>query len=139
MLTIHQLEEHFHNLPVHLLEILVELRNLVQQVAPGAAENVRRQGLVYYYPQRGGPVSAGICQILIQPDHIRLAFIHGALLPDPCGLLTGKDRLAKRYTCIRNFESAPWDDLRALIEAHSRFDPYTQTFVEPAAGSGPEA
>jgi len=126
MITIHKLEEHFQSLPAPLLEIVVELRNLVQQVAPNATEVIRRDGLVYFFAERGGPVSAGVCQILVKPDHIRLAFNHGVFLPDPAGLLEG-DTLAKRFTRIDDYDQARWEDLRSLIEASSRFDPYTQT------------
>lgn len=127
MLSLHELEAHFAGLPPELLDIVVELRNLVQQIAPDAVEAVHRYGLTYYDARRGGPVSAGICQILARPDHIRLAFIHGAFLPDPHHLLQG-DRLVKRFVRIDSYEQTPWDDLRALIEAHNRFDPYSQTF-----------
>jgi len=127
MISVHELETHFSMLPQPLLEILVELRNLVQQIAPGATEVIRREGLVYYWSERGGPVSAGICQIIIKPDHIRLAFNHGTFLPDPDGLLEG-DRLVKRFTRLSDYERAPWESLKALIEASSRFDPYAQAF-----------
>lgn len=129
MITIHELESHFSHLPGPLLEIVVELRNLVQQIAPNATEVVRREGLVYFWAERGGPVSAGICQIIIKPNHIRLAFNHGAFLPDPIGLLEG-DRLVKRFTRIQEYDTAPWEELRALIEASSRFDPYSLTSRE---------
>lgn len=129
MISLHELENHFSYMPTQLLEIVVELRNLVQQTAPDATEVIRREGLVYYWSERGGPVSAGICQIIIKPDHIRLAFNHGAFLPDPTGLLEG-DRLVKRFTRIKEYNKAPWEELRALIEASSKFDPYSLTFRE---------
>lgn len=128
MLSLPELIDHFQRLPAEQLDILVELRNLVAQIAPGAAEEVRRRGLVYYWAERGGPVSAGICQILVKPDCIHLAFIHGAFLPDPAGLLRSEGRLAKRYVRIDSYLSAPWEELRALIEAHAHFDPHTQAF-----------
>lgn len=129
MISVNELEKHYHYLPAYLLEMMVELRNLVQEIAPDACEDVRPEGLVYYHADRGGPVSAGICQILIHSDHLRLAFNHGRYLPDPAGLLMsdGK-RLIKRYTHIKSFDSAPWEDLKQLILASSRFDPYTETF-----------
>ena len=64
MLSLPELIEHYQTLSAEQLDILVELRNLVAQIAPGAAEEIRRQGLVYYWAERGGPVGAGICQIL---------------------------------------------------------------------------
>ena len=105
-----------------LRDIVRELRNIIAIVAPEATEVTRRNGLVYYDQQRGGPVSAGICQILILPDHIRLAFIHGAFLPDPESLLEG-ERLYKRFVKISSYDQAPWEALRDLIQSSSRFDP----------------
>ncbi|RPI24430.1 MAG: DUF1801 domain-containing protein [Chloroflexota bacterium] len=124
MISVHELEEHFRYLPPEQLDIVVEIHNLVARVAPGALEVLRREGLVYYDAHRGGPVSAGICQTLVQPDQIRLAFNLGAFLPDPHGLLEG-NLIAKRFARIVSYEDAPWDDLAALIQASASFDPRT--------------
>ncbi len=105
-----------------LRDIVFELRSIIVSIAPTATETLHRKGLTYYYAERGGPVSAGICQINWERDHIRLAFNHGAFLPDPQGLLQG-DRLVKRYVKIYSFDQAPWDDLQALIAASAKFDP----------------
>jgi hypothetical protein len=105
-----------------LRDIIFELRDIVATIAPTATETIHRQGFSYYYAERGGPVSAGICQINWERDHIRLAFNHGAFLPDPKGLLRG-DRLVKRYVKIASFDHAPWDDLQDLIAAAAHFDP----------------
>jgi hypothetical protein len=129
MLTTREVEQHFNHLPLELLDIVLELRNIVGKVAPDATERIHRQGLTYYHGNIGGPVSAGICQILTCGDHIELAFIHGAYLPDPQRLLSG-DRKVKRFVSVTSYKLAPWDDLEALILAHSRFDPYSQTFRE---------
>ena len=107
-----------------LRDIVLEIRNIVVSVAPEATERQHSRGFSYYYKERGGPVSAGICQIGIFPDHIRLGFIHGAFLPDPKGLLMG-DPKYKKHLRIYHYEDAPWDYMRKLIEASSRFDPYT--------------
>lgn len=126
MLPTSVIENHFRSLPPEKLEILLELRNLVAKAEPGAEEVIRRQGLVYYNSQRGGPVSAGICQILIIHGEIRLSFIHGAFLPDPAYLLVNEgDRLAKRYVPLPAYDQVPWKEIEALIQAHSQFDPYT--------------
>jgi len=126
MLTLRELEARYYDVRPDLFEIVVELRNLVMHIAPDACEDVRRYGLVYYHASRG-PVSGGICQILFQPDHIRLAFNHGSYLPDPVGLLEG-DRKVKRFIKIFSYAQAPWDDLTALIKVSCRFDPYTGEF-----------
>jgi hypothetical protein len=67
-------------------------------------------------------VRAGVCQIEIRPDHVRLAFIHGAFLPDPEGLLEGEPRY-KKYVRIECYEDASWDVLEALIRASAAYDP----------------
>lgn len=126
MISIRQIEEHIQSLPAALLEIVVELPNLVQPTAPAATEEDRRNGLVYYWANRGGPVRAGTCQILIKPDHIRLAFIHGAFLPDPLRPMEG-DTWPKRTVCIGRLAQAPWEPIQSLIEASSRFDPCTES------------
>ncbi len=109
-------------LPAELRDIALELRSLIVAVAPTATEVVHRKGFTYYDEDRGGPVSAGIYQIRLQTDHIRLAFVHGAFLPDPQGLLEG-NRKAMRYVKLYSYNQAPWDDLKALITASARFDP----------------
>ncbi len=74
----------------------------------------------------GGHVSAGICQINIQKDHIQLSFIHGAFLSDPQGLLTNKgDRKAKRTIRLGRYDTIPWENLKTLIKTSADFDPYT--------------
>lgn len=124
LLSLHEIEQFISKVPPPLRDIVLELRNLVAEVAPDATEIILWKGITYYHAQRGGPVSAGICQVGLHPDHIRLAFIHGAFLPDPHHLLTG-DRVAKRYVCLDSYDQAPWDDLRQLIAASARFDPRT--------------
>jgi len=122
MITCRELERHFQHLDEDRLNILLEIHNLVASVSPEAAVEVRRCGVVYFNASRGGPVSAGICQSLVKPDHIRLAFIHGAFLPDPRGLLEGAT-FPKRFMRISHYDDAPWDAIQALISAHSVFDP----------------
>jgi hypothetical protein len=122
MLPIHSIEEFLKFTPQPLQEIVFELRNIIAAVAPDAAEVIRWGGLSYFHEGRGGIVSAGICQIGIEKDHIRLAFIHGALLPDPKKLLCGTGK-AKRYIEINSYETAPWDYFKKLIAASAKFDP----------------
>ena len=124
MLPIPQIEIFLNRIPGDLRDIVFELRNLIASAAPDAVEVVRWGGLGYYHEGRGGLVSAGICQIGLERDHIRLAFIHGVFLPDPRGLLEGT-RIAKRHVRIQSYDEAPWDDLKKLIIAAARFDPHS--------------
>lgn len=102
-------------------EIVLELRDLVWQVCPDATERILWGGLSYHNPAKGGPVKGAICQIEIEKDRIRLAFIHGVRLTDPQGLLRG-NRRSKRYLEVKSFESAPWDDMRELIREAANLD-----------------
>ena len=123
MLPTHEVETFLQHSPAHLQEIVLELRNLIVAVAPDAVEVVRWGDLGYFHAERrGGLVSAGICQIEIREDHVRLAFIHGAFIPDPRHLLEGKQK-AKRFLRIDSYESAPWEYFTELIAASAKFDP----------------
>jgi hypothetical protein len=122
MLTISEVEKILEHAPPEFRDIVFELRNIVATFAPDATEEFRNKGFIIYDARRGGPVSAGICQILLMQDHIELAFIHGAFLPDPKGLLEG-ERKAKKYVRISTFNEAPWEDLENLILASLHFDP----------------
>ena len=120
----HQIETFLERVPEHFQDIVFELRNIIASVAPDAVETVRWGGLSYFHEGRGGIVSAGICQIDIHKDHVRLEFIHGAFLPDPRHLLEGTQK-AKRFVRIESYNEAPWDYLKELIVSAARFDPYS--------------
>ena len=122
MLPFHQIETFLQRTPSHLQDIVLELRNIIASVASDAVEVIRWGGLSYFHEGRGGIVSAGICQIGIHEDHIRLAFIHGAFLPDPHVLLRGTQK-AKRFVRIETYEDSPWEYLKELIAASAKFDP----------------
>ncbi len=121
-LSLLEVERFLQHKPMHLRDIALELRNLVASIAPQASERILWKGLSYYDRDRGGPVKAGICQIEIHRDHVRLSFIHGAFLDDPQHRLEGA-RLAKRYVRLKSFEDVPWEYLRLLIKTSAVFDP----------------
>ena len=122
MLPICQIETFLRRTPAHLQDIVLELRNIIASVAPDATEVVRWGGLSYYHAGGGGIISAGICQIGIHRDHIRLAFIHGAFISDPHHLFEGTQKY-KRFVRIESYDGAPWEPLKELIISAARFDP----------------
>jgi hypothetical protein len=126
MLPMHQVETFLQNTPLHLQEIVFELRNIIASVAPGASEVIRWGGLSYFHEGNGGIISAGICQIGISKDHIRLAVIHGSFIADPQHLFEGTQKY-KRFVRIESFDDAPWEALKELIISASRFNPRTLT------------
>ena len=129
----HNLEIYLSHLPPELHDIVMELRSLVAAIAPHVSEVTQRGGFAYYYKERGGPVSAGVCAIDIRHDHVRLHFIHGAFLPDPLHLLEGSPRY-KRFVRLYSYEQTPWDALHDLIQASARFDPRT---LSPSRSDAP--
>jgi hypothetical protein len=124
MLPLHHIESLIQFCSQDQKDIILELRNLVLKAAPDATEEAHSNWLSYYHTGRGGPVSAGICLIGIHPDHIRLAFIHGAFLNDPLKLLEGGSKY-KKFIRISSYTSAPWDALMELLMESSHFDPYS--------------
>jgi hypothetical protein len=108
--------------PVWQVEICLEVRSIVAQIAPQAIERLVKNRLTYHDQTRGGPVKAGICGISLHQDLVRVHFIHGAFLEDPAGLLEG-DRLAMRFLRIHNFNDAPWEEIRNLIQQSEAFRP----------------
>ena len=124
MLPTRTVEKLLESHPPHLQEIALELRSLVTQVAPTVTEKIHSRSLSYFFAERGGPVSAGLCQINLHSDHVRLGFIHGAFLPDPKGLLVGEPRY-KKHLRIYSFDEADWDYCRELLTASAAFDPYS--------------
>jgi hypothetical protein len=126
MLPTSQLAHYLDHTPPELRDIVLELRNLIAAAAPDAAEVRHSRGFSYYDDKRGGTVSAGICQIIIFDDHVRLAFVHGAFLPDPKRLLVGEAKY-KKYIRITSYDEAPWDYLELMITESSNFDPRSIT------------
>ena len=130
-----EIERFLDRKPEPLKDIVLELRNLVADIAPEATEKILWGGLSYYDASRGGPVKGGICQIETHEDHVRLSFIHGAFIADPYGLLRG-ERKAKRYVRLEAYESAPWEALGELIRASAGFDPASLSSAAENAKKG---
>ena len=135
MIPIAMLEAHLKHLPEDILDIVMEIRDIVERLCPEAVERLDRNGIVYYDANRGGPVKAGICQVLFKPDYVSLEFIHGAFLPDPAHLLRGSN-LYKKQVLLGAFNDVPWDEVTALITASAYFDP-ASLYVKGSDGKTP--
>ena len=122
MLSLHEVETFLQRTPAPLQDIVLELRNVIVSVAPDVVEVIRWGGLSYFHAAGGGLISAGICQIGIHQDHVRLAFIHGAFLPESRRLFEGTQKY-KRYIRLKSYEDTPWDYLQQLIREASQFNP----------------
>jgi hypothetical protein len=135
MIPLARLEEHLKFLPEDMLDSVMEIRDIVERICPEAVERLDRDGLVYYDANRGGPVKAGICQILFKQDYLSLEFIHGAFLPDPAHLLRGSNQY-KKQVLLGAFTDIPWDEITDLITASARFNP-ADLMVKDADGKTP--
>lgn len=125
MLSLSEVERFFAKDPPALLEIILELRNQIFNIAPDTTELIQWKGISYYDASRGGTVSANLCQIHIVAGCVHLGFIHGVHLPDPAHLLQGNGK-SKRFVSLCNFDTTPWPAIEALLRASSQFDPYQQ-------------
>src|SRR6516162_9648139 len=80
-------------------KLVLALRDVVRHAVPHAEESLLWGGLSYHRPQVGGRVKGAVCQIVAKDGQVRLDFIHGIRLADPCGVLQ-EDRLSKRFVPI---------------------------------------
>jgi hypothetical protein len=68
---------------------------VVRRLVPHAEESLLWGGLSYHRPQVGGRVKGAVCQVVVRGGRVRLDFIHGIRLADPCALLQG-EQVAKQ-------------------------------------------
>ena len=98
-------------------------RTLVLEIAPALSEKVAFHSLCYYKPGAPyGAIGGNVCLLTGKDDHLELAFLHGASLPDPKGLLRG-DGKAKRRIPIRRRGDLNHPAVAALIRAAIAHDP----------------
>lgn len=123
MLSFREVEHFLIGLPPELCDIVHEVRNVINSEAHGVSEVLRphTRSISYYFKERGGPVTAGVCGISLRDTYIQLYFPLGALIPDPHRLLTGSGK-AMRHLVLRSYETVPWDAVRELIREHAAFD-----------------
>jgi hypothetical protein len=109
--------------PDELCDLVLELRDLVCRVAAASTEAVKFGCLCYFKPdQPYGVIGGNVCMIGWREDAVRLAFIHGAYLPDPEGLLKGSGK-AKRYVEIRSRADIRQPAVTHLIRAALAYTP----------------
>ena len=104
----------FASWPDEACDLALELREFIQEIAPELSETIAFNALCYYKPDRPyGVIGGNVCLIAPRDDCLHLAFIHGAFLSDPEGLLQGRAK-AKRQIPIRasaNIRRAAFKDL----------------------------
>jgi hypothetical protein len=118
----HEVDEFLRDQPDNVRVLVRRLRELIFSISPSAAEHTVWQELSYEKHGEGGAVRAGICQIGVRDGQVRLAFVHGAFLPDPKKLLRGNAKY-KRFVPIRSEKDIWAPALRELLQASLAFDP----------------
>lgn len=104
-------------------ELALELREFVLGVAPTLVEGAALNSIAYRVPgRRGGVIGGNVCLIGLRGDCVHLAFVHGAGLPDPDGLLLGKAK-AKRYIELRGASDIRRRAFGKLIRAAIAYQP----------------
>jgi hypothetical protein len=101
------------------------LRDLVLDVAPHLDETIAFRSLCYAKPGRPyGVIGGNVCLIGTRGRSLHLAFLHGASLPDPDGLLQGKAK-AKRHVELTAASDIERGALERLIRAAVEHEPGT--------------
>jgi hypothetical protein len=106
--------------------IVTTLRQVIQAAVPDADETILWGGLSYHRPHVGGRVKGAVCMIGVKKGIVRLDFIHGIRLADPCGLLQGKLR-SKRFIPIETVADTERPEVVALIKEAGALDPSAWT------------
>ena len=118
-----QLAKHLDTYPPELRDLIMELREFVQEAAPEAHEAIKFNSLCYFKPKQPyGVIGGNICGIGVKSGDVHLSFIHGAFLPDPDGLLQGTAK-AMRHMPIAGEADFRRDAVIALIRAAIEYSP----------------
>lgn len=118
-----QISEFLDACPPELCDLIIELREFVQQAAPEAHEAIKFNSLCYFKPhQPYGVIGGNVCGIGVKNDTVFLSFIHGAFLPDPDKLLQGSAK-AKRQIPIRTSSDIRRAAFKKLIRSAIRYTP----------------
>lgn len=102
--------------PAELEMVARRLRDLVLDVHPQSVEVVRLGDNAASYGVGPKKMSEAYCYIMSQNRWVNLGFYHGAVLPDPNGLLEGTGKRL-RHVKVRSLTAVADPALRALIEA----------------------
>ncbi len=119
-----EIQKYLIHYPVEMQEIFLGVRDLVFEVMPEAWERHKMNGIAYYLEEDSTPLKGMICHVVTMPECVEIGFIFGAFMPDPSGLLVGKQK-AKRRVFLEDFDTVPWKDLKALLRAAAEIDPAT--------------
>ncbi|MGE0480022.1 MAG: DUF1801 domain-containing protein [Phycisphaerae bacterium] len=109
--------------PGEAAALVLEMRHVVLTTAPQVTEAIRFGTLCYFKSDHEyGAIGGNVCMIDGRGGGVTLAFLHGAALPDPAGLLRGRAK-AKRSVPIRTEHDARRPEISELIRAAAGYEP----------------
>jgi hypothetical protein len=122
-LSMHEVEAVLRDCTGDNVDLVLELRDVVREVAPNVTEAIKFHSLCYFKPGMPyGSIGGNVCGIGEHRGTVYLSFIHGAALPDPERLLQG-DGKAMRKVPIRSSADIQRPAIKRLIKASIRYDP----------------
>lgn len=109
--------------PEDVRRLALEARALVLETEPTLSEKIAFHALCYFKPDAPyGAIGGNVCLVSIRGGELELAFLHGASLPDPAGLLCG-DGKAKRRIAVRSRDALLQPVVADLIRAAIAYEP----------------
>ena len=109
--------------PPELCDLIITLRDLVQDTIDNVEESIHYGSLCYTKPnQPYGMFGGNVCGIGVKHGVVQLGFIHGAFLPDPHGLLEGTGK-SKRHISIASTRDIKRREFKALMRASMAYTP----------------
>lgn len=102
--------------PGEMCDQIIALREFIRRTAPQVGELIRFKSLWYVKPEAGGTIKGAVCAIGVRGDEVHVAFVHGAFLADPEGILQPSGRY-KRHVALGARTRIPKSALSKLIRA----------------------
>jgi hypothetical protein len=83
----------------HISNLTLAVREVVLEEAPEAIESISKgYAVAIGFSFTGKPLKDGFCHIATYSSYVNLGFNHGALLPDPNGVLAGTGKSIRHIT-----------------------------------------
>jgi hypothetical protein len=105
-----RVDAYIDRLPPWQQAICQQVRGLVHAADPEVAETIKRTVQPYFV------LNGNICALLAAKNHVNVFLYDGAIVPDPCGIITaGHDNKTARTVAIREGEAVNAPALSAMF------------------------